>query len=357
MRSEIQSRFNLQGLLRENIMHLIPYSSARDEFSGNGSVFLDANENPFQNGVNRYPDPQQRELKQRIGKIKKVDPSQIVLGNGSDEVIDLLFRVFCEPNTDNVVICTPTYGMYEVAAGINAVEHRDIPLDSNFQPDVEAVLAAVDQNTKLLFLCSPNNPTANLFEESKVVKLLENFTGLVIVDEAYIDFAPGKSLVNKLEEYPNLVVLQTLSKAWGMAGIRLGICLASREITGFLNRIKPPYNVNVLSQEKALELLQDEDCFGIQVASILKERDKLNAFVRDLDFVERVYPSDANFILLKVRDAKGLYEFLIQQGIIIRDRSKVTGLNGCVRISIGTQDENEILCSALQRYDSKIISR
>lgn len=353
MGSKIKSSFSLNNLVRENVKKLVPYSSARDEFTGKGSVFLDANENPNENGVNRYPDPLQKELKVRLGELKSLNPRNMILGNGSDEVIDLLFRAFCEPNIDNVIICTPTYGMYEVAAGINAVGIKEVELDSDFQPDVDAVLSASDANTKILFLCSPNNPTANLLDESKIVELLDKFQGIVIVDEAYIDFSPGKTLIGKLTDYPNLVILQTLSKAWGMAGIRLGIGLASKEIIGILNRIKPPYNVNCLTQTKALELLKVVDSCKGQVNDILIERDQLLIFLSGLSFIEKVYPTDANFILVRVNDARGLYNYLLADEIIIRDRSKIKNLDGCVRISIGTREENAVLKRSLTKFDLK----
>ncbi len=353
MGSKIKSRFTLNNLVRENVKKLVPYSSARDEFSGKGSVFLDANENPNENGVNRYPDPMQKELKLRLGELKSLNPENMILGNGSDELIDLLFRAFCEPNIDNVVICTPTYGMYEVAAGINAVENREVQLDSEFQPNVDAVLSATDDHTKMLFLCSPNNPTANLLDESKLVELLNKFAGIVVVDEAYIDFAPGKTMVDKLVNYPNLVILQTLSKAWGMAGIRLGIGLASKEIIAILNRIKPPYNVNCLTQTKALELLKAVDSCNEQVKTIITERDLLLVFLNGLPFVEKVFPTDANFILVRVNDARGLYNYLLADEIIIRDRSKIKNLDRCVRISVGTKEENEILKNALTKFGLK----
>lgn len=349
----METIFNILDFVRENVKNLTPYSSARDEFSGVGSVFLDANENPNENGVNRYPDPLQKELKKLIGLTKSLNPAQMILGNGSDEIIDLLFRAFCEPNRDNVVICTPTYGMYEVAAGVNSVQIKEVQLDKNFQPDVKAVLQAADDNTKMLFLCSPNNPTANLLDESKVEHLLKDFDGIVIVDEAYVDFAPGKSLADKLSDYPNLVILQTLSKAWGMAGIRLGIGLASQDIVEILNRIKPPYNVNILTQEKAFEML-DQEVFSYQLNEILEERESLSKVLAGLNFVKKVYPTDANFILVKVDDARALYNYLLSKEIIVRDRSKIKGLEQCVRISIGTKSENEMLSKALQAYDSNL---
>ena len=353
MGTDTKSSFDLNKLVRENVKKLVPYSSARDEFTGKGSVFLDANENPFENGVNRYPDPLQRIVKNRLSEIKGIDPQRMILGNGSDEVIDLLFRAFCEPNKDNVIICTPTYGMYEVAAGVNAVEIKEVSLGQDFQPNVDAVLAVTDDQSKMLFLCSPNNPTANVMEANKVIDLLEQFPGIVVVDEAYVDFAPEKSFADKLATYPNLVILQTLSKAWGMAGIRLGIGMASPEVVGYLNRIKPPYNVNGLSQDKALDLLKNEDSYKDQVDCIIKEREKLSVFLDGLTFVKEVFPSDANFLLVRVDDARGLYNFLLKEEIIIRDRSKIESLEGCVRISIGTSKENEILKGALSKFDLK----
>jgi len=353
MRAKTKSSFDLNNLVRENVKKMIPYSSARDEFSGKGSVFLDANENPYENGVNRYPDPHQKELKKRLGEIKGIAPEKMILGNGSDEVIDLLFRAFCEPHSDNVIICTPTYGMYEVAGGVNAVTIREVPLDRDFQPNVEAVISNSDERSKILFLCSPNNPTANVLDTSKVLELLGKFQGIVVVDEAYIDFAPEKSLTDKLAIYPNLVILQTLSKAWGMAGIRLGIGLASMEIINILNRIKPPYNVNSLSQTKALELLELVGLCNEQVDNIVAERKALSVFLNELSYVEKVFPSDANFILVRVNDARGLYNYLLKDEIIIRDRSKICNLDGCVRISVGTSKENEILKSVLTKFDLK----
>ena len=353
MGTNTKSSFDLNKLVRENVKKLVPYSSARDEFTGKGSVFLDANENPFENGVNRYPDPLQRNLKKRLSEIKGIEAERMILGNGSDEVIDLLFRAFCEPNIDNVIICTPTYGMYEVAAGVNSVETKEVPLDKDFQPDVETILKASDAKTKMLFLCSPNNPTANVMTSDKVIELLERFSGIVIVDEAYVDFAPEKSFADQLASYPNLVVSQTLSKAWGMAGIRLGIGMASQEIVGYLNRIKPPYNVNALSQDKAMKLLKGEDSYKEQVESIIAERDSLALFLDGLNCVREVFPSEANFLLVRVDDARAMYDFLMNKEIIIRDRSKIASLEGCVRISIGTSKENEILKEMLTRFDTK----
>jgi len=350
----METKFNLEDFVRENVKKLTPYSSARHEFSGNGSIFLDANENPNENGINRYPDPLQLKLKNRIGELKSVNPENMILGNGSDEIIDLLFRAFCEPNVDNVVICTPTYGMYEVAAEVNAIAIKMVNLDENFQPNIKRVMETASESSKMLFLCSPNNPTANFLEESRVIELLEEFKGIVIIDEAYIDFSPNKSWSEKLSKYPNLVILQTLSKAWGMAGIRLGIGFASQEIVTILNRIKPPYNVNSLTQQKALECLHEVSTFKKQLNEIIKERFRLINFLTDLTFVEKVYPSDSNFILMKVNNADNLYNYLLGKEIIIRDRSKIDGLEQCVRISIGTKKENEMLCKALQIYESNL---
>ena len=342
------SKFNLEDFVRENVKKMTPYSSARDEFSGNGSVFLDANENPYENGINRYPDPLQKKLKKRIGEIKGVNPENMILGNGSDEIIDLLFRAFCEPNKDNVVICTPTYGMYEVAAGVNAVAIKEVNLDEDFQPNIKKLIQTADMNSKMLFLCSPNNPTANLFEESKVEELLEKFNGIVIVDEAYIDFSPNKSLSRKLSEYSNLVILQTLSKAWGMAGIRLGICYSSDEIIEVLNKIKPPYNVNELTQQKALERILNRQDVQNEIEKILIERSVLIDKLNVIPFVKKVYPTNANFILVKVDDATKRYNQLIDKGVVIRNRTTQPLCENTLRFTIGTAEENIKLLNALK---------
>ena len=334
---------NLDKLLRNNIRNLKPYSSARDEFSGEAMVFLDANENPFNAPYNRYPDPLQRELKDKIAVIKNCKAEQIFLGNGSDEPIDLLFRAFCEPGKDNIVSIDPTYGMYQVAADINNIEVRKVKLKEDYSFVAKELLDAADENTKLAFVCSPNNPTANLMDKAEMLQLIENFQGLVVVDEAYIDFAPGASLLAELDKYPNLVILQTFSKAWGMAGIRLGMAFASPEIIRIFNKIKYPYNINILTQKKALELVQQEADKNAWVELLISERSKLAEQLKSFPFVVKIYPSDANFLLVKMHDARGIYEFLVENGIIVRDRSKVILCDDSLRITVGSPEENEIL--------------
>ncbi|MBS2097177.1 histidinol-phosphate transaminase [Carboxylicivirga linearis] len=340
----------LDELLRSNIKGLKPYSSARDEFTGAASVYLDANENPFNQPYNRYPDPYQRNLKAKIAPIKGVNADQIFLGNGSDEPIDLLFRAFCEPGKDNVVSIDPTYGMYQVAADINNIEVRKVLLTEDFQLDVDALLTAADDNSKLLFLCSPNNPTGNCFKEDDIVAIVKEFDGIVVLDEAYIDFAPEKSLLKRIDEFSNFVVLQTFSKAWGMAGIRLGMAFASKELIKVLSNIKYPYNINILTQEKASELLDKEDDKQQWVETLLKEREQMNSDLQQFSFVQKIYPSDANYLLVKVDDARGLYDYLVGEEIIIRDRSSVALCAGCLRITVGTADENKLLMKALKTY-------
>ncbi len=342
--------FHLEKLVRDNVARLKPYSSARDEFKDfhEDMVFLDANENPYNNGVNRYPDPQQVTLKQHLSSLKRVPVDQILLGNGSDEVLDLLFRAFCEPKTDNIITLPPTYGMYGVLADTNAIANREVLLSNDFQPQVHQILEQVDHQTKMLFLCSPNNPTANSFDVDKIVQLLENFRGLVIVDEAYIDFSTEESWASKLQEYPNLVVTQTLSKAYGLAGIRLGICYASAEIIAILNKIKPPYNVNELTQKRALERVLDDASVQNEITAILRERDALSKVLLEVNFVEKVYPSEANFILAKVDDANKRYEQLIKRGIVVRNRSTQALCENTLRFTVGTSEENQKLISALK---------
>ena len=342
--------FHLEKLVRDNVARLKPYSSARDEFKDfhEDMVFLDANENPYNNGVNRYPDPQQVTLKQHLSSLKRVPVDQILLGNGSDEVLDLLFRAFCEPKTDNIITLPPTYGMYGVLADTNAIANREVLLSDDFQPQVHQILEQVDHQTKMLFLCSPNNPTANSFEGERIIQLLENFRGLVVVDEAYIDFSTEESWASKLQEYPNLVVTQTLSKAYGLAGIRLGICYASAEIIAILNKIKPPYNVNELTQKRALERVLDNTSVQNEITAILKERDALSKVLLEVYFVEKVYPSEANFILAKVDDANKRYEQLIKRGIVVRNRSTQALCENTLRFTVGTSEENQKLISALK---------
>ncbi|WP_298899322.1 histidinol-phosphate transaminase [uncultured Psychroserpens sp.] len=334
--------FNINSLVRENIKTLKPYSSARDEYDkwSSDMVFLDANENPFENGVNRYPDPQQIVVKTKLSEIKNIPIENMLLGNGSDEVLDLIFRVFCEPNKDNIITLPPTYGMYEVLAQTNAIEVQKIQLDQSFQPKVQNILDIVNPFTKLLFLCSPNNPTANSFESKIVEQLLHNFNGIVVIDEAYIDFSNTESWLSRLDEFPNLIVIQTLSKAYGMAGIRLGVCYASVEIISVLNRIKPPYNINELTQRKALERLSDYKLVFAEIQKILEQRKWLRTELEMIAFVDTIYPSDANFLLVKVDNATMRYNQLIEKGIVVRNRTNEPGCTNCLRFSVGTQMEN-----------------
>ncbi|MDD2303202.1 MAG: histidinol-phosphate transaminase [Prolixibacteraceae bacterium] len=338
----------LEKLLRNNIKALKPYSSARDEFSGEAEVFLDANENPFNAPYNRYPDPLQWTLKEKIAEIKQVAPEKIFLGNGSDEPIDIIFRAFCEPGVDNMVSIDPTYGMYQVAADINNVEVRKVKLNEDFGFSAQKLLDASNLYTKAIFVCSPNNPTANLLDKTEIVKLLNEFDGLVVVDEAYIDFSPESSLLPEIDNYENLIILQTFSKAWGMAGIRLGMAFAQPEIIRVFNKVKYPYNINILTQQKALELLENLQEKEDWVKTIVDERARMVKKLFKLPFVLVVYPSDANFILVKMNDARGIYEYLTEQKIIVRDRSKITLCNDCLRITIGSPKENKKLRKALK---------
>ncbi|MDG1778646.1 MAG: histidinol-phosphate transaminase [Flavobacteriaceae bacterium] len=333
---------NLNQLIRPCIKAMKPYSSARDEFKSQDQnlVFLDANENPFANGLNRYPDPQQQLLKDKLAELKGVEPNQILLGNGSDEVLDLLFRVFCTPNKDAMLTLTPTYAMYGVLANLNAVEQQTVALTADFQIDVEAVLNATQPNTKLLFVCSPNNPSGNTMNVIAIKRILDNFNGIVVIDEAYIDFTDATSWLKYLSAYPNLVVTQTLSKAYGLAGIRLGICYASSEIIAVLNKIKPPYNINILTQKAALEVLSDRTTTQEQVRIILSERDTLIQNFQNIPWIETLFPTDANFILMRVDDANLRYEQLKQKGIIVRNRTNQPLCENCLRISVGTPQEN-----------------
>ncbi|QNK77858.1 histidinol-phosphate transaminase [Winogradskyella sp. PAMC22761] len=342
--------FNLNNLIRDNIKSIKPYSSARDEYKDitDGMVFIDANENPFNTDVNRYPDPQQTNVKARLSELKRIPINKILLGNGSDEVLDLIFRAFCEPNRDKIITLPPTYGMYDVLANLNAVENIEIELQKDFQPNMDEILRAVQTHTKLLFLCSPNNPTANSFDAKKIEELIRNFEGLVIIDEAYIDFSAEESWLSRLEEFPNLIITQTLSKAYGLAGIRLGICYASQEIIAVLNKIKPPYNINQLTQIKALERLNATLVVDNEVKSIILERGILNEALKTIDFVTEVYPSDANFILAKVDDANKRYQQLVEKGIVVRNRTNQPLCENCLRFSVGTKEENEKLIQTLK---------
>lgn len=344
--------FNLEKLIRENIKNVKPYASARDEYKGSEGVFMDANENPIGSvtteDYNRYPDPLQKELKEKLAGFKRVNANQIFLGNGSDEAIDLVYRIFCAPGIDNVIVTPPTYGMYEVSAGINDLEVKAVPLTDNFQLQPDKVLAAVDDHTKIIFLCSPNNPTGNCLQTSDIEKILKGFSGIVVIDEAYIDFAPDRSFLQKLNENPNLIVCQTFSKAWGMAAIRLGMAFASESIIALFNKIKPPYNINGITQNVALEALRHLLEKERMVEEILDEREKLILSLKEIPSVIKVYPSDANFILVKTRDGNLIYRELIQRKVITRNRSNVVLCEDSIRISIGTAKENQILVEALR---------
>ena len=340
--------FSIQNITRKNILALQPYSSARDEFTGEASVFLDANENPFNAPYNRYPDPRQVALKNQISLLKKVPSNHIFLGNGSDEPIDLVFRAFCEPGIENVIAIAPTYGMYRVAADINNISYRDVLLEDDFSLNAEKILSATDSATKLIFLCSPNNPTGNALNQKEIFKIIQNFNGLVILDEAYIDFCPEKSLLPELASYPNLVIFQTLSKAWGLAGIRLGMAFASPEIISILNKIKYPYNINLLTQKKALEMLQSAEQKDSWVKTILTQKVVLVRELNKLPNVTKLYPSDSNFVLVKTPAAKKIYNALVDRQIIVRDRSKIVLCGEALRITVGTEEENKLLLAALK---------
>ena len=342
----------LKELTRPNVWALKPYSSARDEYSGvEASVFLDANENPYNTPVNRYPDPLQRELKALIAPLKGVKVENIFLGNGSDEAIDLVFRAFCRPGVDNVVAIDPTYGMYQVCAEVNDVEYRKILLDVYYQFKASSLLSAIDENTKAIFVCSPNNPTGNSLCRKEIESLLNRFDGLVIVDEAYIDFSSSESLLKDLDKYPNLIVLQTFSKAWGCAAIRLGMAFASPEIIGIFNKIKYPYNVNRLTQEEAIRVLQHPETIKGWVNTLLEERARVMEEFVKLPCCVRVFPTDANFFLAKVYEATQLYNYLVSEGIIVRNRTNVALCNDCLRITIGTKEENDALLDALRKVE------
>lgn len=347
--------FSLDKLIRNNIKGLSPYSSARDEFSGEAKVFLDANENslgsPLNKWYNRYPDPHQVKLKAAISQVKAVNTDRIFLGNGSDECIDLLYRCFCQPGKDNVIICPPTYGMYQVSAEINDVAIKKATLLDSYQLDLVHLENLVDENTKIIWLCSPNNPTGNCLNREDIEMVLNNFNGLVVVDEAYINFARQRSWVQELQEYPNLVVLQTFSKAWGLAGLRLGMAFASPEIVEVLDRVKPPYNINQVTQELALQALEEVGQVNDMIRLLVDMRDALAEVLVQLPNVEKVYPSDANFLLVKMKDARGIYNKLLEQGIVVRDRSNVKLCEDCLRITIGTEQENTMLVDALNNLN------
>lgn len=349
--------FNISALVRANIKELVPYSSARSEFKGNAEIFLDANENaygsPLEENYNRYPDPYQNKLKERLSQIKGVPPKNMFIGNGSDEAIDLLYRIFCVPGKDNVIICPPTYGMYEVSANINDVQVLKVPLTpEDFQLNVASILESINDQTKLIFVCCPNNPTGNGVKWNDIKVLLENFKGIVVVDEAYINFAKYRSLIPELLNYPNLLIMQTLSKAWGLAGLRVGLAFASSMIIELFNRVKPPYNISQPAQEIALKALQQTDQVNEWIRLVVRERDEMAAQLKQLKNVLKVYDSDANFLLVKVTGADELYQQLVNKGIITRNRSKVELCDNCLRITIGTTQENEKLMNALRSLES-----
>ena len=348
-------KFNLEELVRDNIKRLKPYSSARSEFRGNAEVFIDANENgygsPLEENFNRYPDPLQWQLKLELSKIKGVPPQNIFIGNGSDEVIDLAFRIFCEPKVDNVITCPPTYGMYKVCANINDVEVREVLLTADFQLNVEAILSAIDDNTKLLFICSPNNPTGNNFKRIDIETLLNNFPGMVIIDEAYINFSRQKPFLQELTEYENLVVMQTLSKAWGLAALRLGLGFASEKMIDLFNKVKPPYNINLSSQQLGLKALSNINEVNQNIKNIVAQRSWMEQQLKPFNFIRKIYPSDSNFILVKVDDADKLYQYLLLNRIIVRNRTNEPLCENCIRITIGTEIENHSLINALKNYE------
>jgi len=346
--------FEINKLIRENIKKLIPYSSARDEFTGRADIFLDANENslgsPLPNKYNRYPDPHQWKIKQKIAEIKGVPPQNIFIGNGSDECIDILYRGFCNPGKDNVIICPPTYGMYEVSAAINDVEIRRARLLDDFQLDLSNLENLVDENTKLIWICSPNNPTANSINRHDIETVLNNFDGIVVIDEAYINFSRQKSFISELTEYPNLVVMHTLSKAWGLAALRLGMAFASEDIIAVFNKIKPPYNIGQATQELVLQALENVAEVNEFIRELVQRREEMATSLKKVSVVEKIFPSDANFLLVKVNDARALYNYLLTKAIVVRDRSRVELCEGCLRITVGTKRENEQLIEALNNF-------
>ena len=343
--------FNLNNLIRENIKNLVPYSSARDEFSAEEGVFLDANENPF-GDYNRYPDPYQKKLKAKISEFKNIKSEQIFLGNGSDEVIDLLLRIFAEPKKDKILVFNPTYGMYQVSASINDVEVLDFPLNKEFQIDFNEDLETIleDKNLKLVFICSPNNPSGNLIKGETIEKILNNFKGIVVVDEAYEDFSTEISWLNKIKNYPNLVVMQTFSKAWGMAGLRVGMAFAQEEIMALMNKVKPPYNISILNQNEVLKELNQTEKFSLRLKEIIDQRNFLEKELQNFSFVKKIFPSDANFLLVEVEDANALYQYLVNQKIIIRNRNSV--VRNAVRITVGSKVENKTLLDSLQKFEN-----
>ena len=343
--------FQLNTIIRENINRLTAYSSAREDFTENAEVFLDANENPYNNGINRYPDPFQKSLKQQISEIKKVEPSQLFLGNGSDEVLDIAMRVFCEPQQDNIIICPPTYGMYKVLADVNNIQTKEVLLNKDFSLNTDAIIQTANQNTKMIILCSPNNPTGNSIPNSEIELLLNGLNVIILIDEAYIDFSDKESAVKLIDKYPNLIVSQTLSKAYGMAGIRVGIALAQKQILDVFNKVKPPYNINVLSQERAIENLLQEGFYQEKLSRIFQQKKILINTLQKNKLVERVFQSDANFLLVRFNNANKVYNFLAKEGVVVRDRSAQPLCDNCLRITIGTERETKILIEKLDKFE------
>lgn len=350
--------FDLNNILRENIKKLVPYSSARDEFKGEASIYLDANENslgsPLRKWYNRYPDPLQWKVKEKLSEIKGIRAENMFIGNGSDECIDVLMRAFCDPGKDNIIICPPTYGMYEVSANINDVAIKKVPLTRAYQLDLPAIEQAVDDNTKMIFICSPNNPTGNSLDRDDVEVLLNNYFGLVVIDEAYINFSRFRSFTQELQDYPNLFVMQTLSKAWGLAALRVGLGFASTEIIEVMNKVKPPYNINQASQDLVLQALEEVGMVNDMIKEIVSQRGEMEKVLPGIPVVQKVYPSDANFLLVQVTDPKGIYNYLLEKGIVVRDRSKVQLCEGCLRITVGTEKENLALYEALKSYSPAV---
>ncbi|HNP07536.1 MAG TPA: histidinol-phosphate transaminase [Cyclobacteriaceae bacterium] len=345
-------KFDINAITRKNVRELKPYNTARDDFKGVASVYLDANENPFPTEYNRYPDPKQNALKNEISKLKQIDPLQIILGNGSDEIIDLLIRAFCEPGIDNVIIPQPTYGMYSVCAAINNVEVRLPNLSLDFDLDIQNINAYMDDKSKIIFLCSPNNPSGNLLEQDKIKSLLQSFTGIVVLDEAYIDFADNDGWLTSLIDYPNLFLLQTFSKAWGLAGLRLGVGFGSKEIIQILHKIKPPYNINSITQNIALAAVKEGNSTMEWLDTLKNERKILEGLLKQFSFVEKVYPSQTNFLLVKMINAKACHQHLLTKGIIVRDRSSAIHCDNCLRITVGTPNENKELINTLNDFQN-----
>lgn len=349
--------YDLNKLVRENIKDMVPYSSARDEFQGDAKIFIDANENslgsPLIKWYNRYPDPHQLKLKEKISAIKGIASEHIFLGNGSDEAIDILFRAFCEPGRDNVIVCPPTYGMYEVSARINNIEVKKVQMTTSFQLNLEGLEESIDPNTKIIWLCSPNNPSGNALYREDIEMVLNNFDGIVVIDEAYINFSHQRSFIPDLLDYPNLIILQTLSKAWGLAALRIGMAFASAGIIEIMNKIKPPYNINEPSQELASQALDEVEQVNEMIKIIVSERNRMSAELKKISIVQTIYPSDANFLLIKMEEARKVYEYLLEKGIVVRDRSTTPGCTSCLRITVGTPKENEVLLSALHNFTVK----